>query len=729
MKKLFLTFSLCFFSVLIFGQAPQSFSYQAVAYNSMGAVINTVVSLKISILDGSASATAVYSESFPSVTPDGHGIYSLNIGLGTVLSGTFATINWGNGAKFIKVEMDPTGTATTYTVVGTNQLMSVPYALYSINSSNGVEMVSNIDALRNLSVSLPQDENKVVYMKGYYTEADGGEGFFIYKNAETIPDKGGLFIKPITITQTPLSETPQEKGRWVRQYSGPINAIYFGVVKYPRYNPPATTTGTNYSNAQRINNAIEYVNNYNLGYLWGNPGGIINPSNERPQDMSIYLPSGSYYLDDTITLYKEVNIKGDLATRLIPTKVFKGDYVFEISHGPIEKFSLDKIEIDFGESKVGVGGIHFKAQLASGDFSAGAANGTIKGIRMRSLTGHGIYLEGGVGESGLEASQYLNFQDVFIERRPGNNNCLRITGASYNNVFLNCQFQIHFQKKVELSDTSSNIFISTTENIPQSKSGQIAFIDCATGGVPTKGVFFGAKIEKANNITFENCWFEDTEIAISVTNSDAINVQNCYFANAAGLGSLDIPSATNNEGACITVENSFVTIERCHSAVSKPNSKQLEKELFIRGIGDNNVINARNNSFQDIRLSNTFGITQYATVQNIGIPIYGSSPTTTIPGIEIGGKKIVLIHANKSNNTIKRINSTINAGETLFIRAENYELHIEAWNSSSETASRNIYLGSASSLTLTPGQGAYFLKLDGINNDEKCSYQLLSVTN
>ncbi|GBL34553.1 hypothetical protein EMGBS15_01480 [Filimonas sp.] len=47
-----------------------------------------------------------------------------------MVSGSFSTINWANGPYFVKTETDPTG-GTTYTISGTSQLMSVPYALYA----------------------------------------------------------------------------------------------------------------------------------------------------------------------------------------------------------------------------------------------------------------------------------------------------------------------------------------------------------------------------------------------------------------------------------------------------------------------------------------------------------------------------------------------------------------------------------------------------------------------
>ncbi len=132
---LLLTFLVAFFS---YSQVPQGISYQAVAFNAGGnPVVNGNVGVKISILNNSISGTVVYSETHTKTT-NAQGLYNLNIGQGTPTVGTFSSINWGTNSKFLKVEVDPTG-GTNYTIVGTNQLMSVPYALYAekVNNAGG----------------------------------------------------------------------------------------------------------------------------------------------------------------------------------------------------------------------------------------------------------------------------------------------------------------------------------------------------------------------------------------------------------------------------------------------------------------------------------------------------------------------------------------------------------------------------------------------------------------
>jgi hypothetical protein len=61
-------------------------------------------------------------------------MFSVNVGQGTPVTGTFAGINWGTNAKFMQVEIDPAG-GSSYIDMGTQQMMSVPYALYASNVS------------------------------------------------------------------------------------------------------------------------------------------------------------------------------------------------------------------------------------------------------------------------------------------------------------------------------------------------------------------------------------------------------------------------------------------------------------------------------------------------------------------------------------------------------------------------------------------------------------------
>lgn len=121
------------FVEILFAQAPQGINYQAVIRNSSGAVlVSTNVTLRMSILQGTSSGTVAYAEKH-SVSTNATGAVNVVIGQGTILSGTFSNINWANGPYFIETAYDVNNSGA-YTVLGTQQLMSVPYALYAANS-------------------------------------------------------------------------------------------------------------------------------------------------------------------------------------------------------------------------------------------------------------------------------------------------------------------------------------------------------------------------------------------------------------------------------------------------------------------------------------------------------------------------------------------------------------------------------------------------------------------
>jgi hypothetical protein len=132
-------------------QAPQKMSYQAVIRdNSNALVTNQIIGMQISILQGSAIGSAVYAET-QTPTTNANGLASIEIGGGTVISGNFATINWANGPYFIKTETDPTG-GINYTITGTSQLLSVPYAQYAEKSGNPILQAGSGIIIQNDSI-------------------------------------------------------------------------------------------------------------------------------------------------------------------------------------------------------------------------------------------------------------------------------------------------------------------------------------------------------------------------------------------------------------------------------------------------------------------------------------------------------------------------------------------------------------------------------------------------
>ncbi|MEY3126699.1 MAG: hypothetical protein RL273_852, partial [Bacteroidota bacterium] len=120
----------------IFAQAPQKMSYQAVIRNSNDSLlVSTTVGMRISLVQSSPTGTVVFSET-QTATTNANGLVSLQIGMGTAVSGTFAGIDWAAGPYYVKTETDLSG-GTNYTITSSNEILSVPYALFSANGTPG----------------------------------------------------------------------------------------------------------------------------------------------------------------------------------------------------------------------------------------------------------------------------------------------------------------------------------------------------------------------------------------------------------------------------------------------------------------------------------------------------------------------------------------------------------------------------------------------------------------
>lgn len=114
-------------------QSPQMFNYQGVARDNSGNILaNQAIGLQIDLHQTTPSGTVVFSETHVDTT-NAFGLFNIMIGGGTPLVSTISAIDWSNGPYFVKVSMDASG-GTSYTSMGTSQLLSVPYALYAENS-------------------------------------------------------------------------------------------------------------------------------------------------------------------------------------------------------------------------------------------------------------------------------------------------------------------------------------------------------------------------------------------------------------------------------------------------------------------------------------------------------------------------------------------------------------------------------------------------------------------
>ncbi|MEM9258587.1 MAG: hypothetical protein AAGA62_03005, partial [Bacteroidota bacterium] len=182
---------------MVFGQSPEAFKYQAVLRDAANVPLpEQQVGVRISILAGSASGTVVYEE-FHRLTTSPIGLINLNVGQGVPILNAFTDIAWEEGDHYLRVEVNQAG-GNNYQLVGTSQLLSVPYALFSTDADSArvagsVELFAGdgitIDGntITNAKPSLWQLENGVVFVE------DNQVGIGITGAAE-MPEDADLFV-------------------------------------------------------------------------------------------------------------------------------------------------------------------------------------------------------------------------------------------------------------------------------------------------------------------------------------------------------------------------------------------------------------------------------------------------------------------------------------------------------------------------------------------------------
>ncbi len=238
-------------------QSPEKMSYQAVVRNSSNQLVtNHAVGMRISILQGTANGTAVYTET-QTPTSNANGLVTLEIGGGSIISGTFVSIDWSNGPYFLKTETDPTG-GTNYSITGTSQLLSVPYALYA----KTVASYSEIDPVfgvwnKSTGISIPTSQvsdfqtsvtnnpavlaNTAKVTNATHTGDVTGSGAL---TLATVNSNVGTFNN-ITINAKGLA-TAGSNVSYLTSEADPIVKVINGIVKSNGTSISAATAGTDY---------------------------------------------------------------------------------------------------------------------------------------------------------------------------------------------------------------------------------------------------------------------------------------------------------------------------------------------------------------------------------------------------------------------------------------------------------------------------------------------------
>lgn len=222
MQKFIMSFilanSIC---ALLIAQPPQAFKYQVVVRDGSGDLINNQsVAFSLSILDGGSSGTLIYNE-VQTVTTNQFGLASLSVGAGIATTSTFENIDWGSGSKFLKVECDPSG-GNTFTYLGSSQLLSVPYALYSNRSGdwirNGDQLYSSNSGFVGIGTTSPSAKLDVAGEAETGISVSSSGSYGIWSKSDT-PSAAAILGEGLTSDSWGVYGYNQYGGIAVRGYS------------------------------------------------------------------------------------------------------------------------------------------------------------------------------------------------------------------------------------------------------------------------------------------------------------------------------------------------------------------------------------------------------------------------------------------------------------------------------------------------------------------------------
>lgn len=133
-----------------FAQAPDAVNYQAVARDASGSLLaNANLDVRMGIYSGPGASTLVYEETH-TLSTNQFGLFSLKIGQGTTLSGTFSSIDWGSDEHHLKVEVDD---GSGYADLGTSQLVTSPYSFHARTAEKATN--TNLDELSDVNAPTP----------------------------------------------------------------------------------------------------------------------------------------------------------------------------------------------------------------------------------------------------------------------------------------------------------------------------------------------------------------------------------------------------------------------------------------------------------------------------------------------------------------------------------------------------------------------------------------------
>lgn len=148
---------------VVIGQVPSRMNYQAIIRdNTNQLVASRTIRMRISMLNDSANAASVYTETHQATTSS-QGNVSIEIGGGTVVSGKYTAIQWNKGKVFVKVETDVNG-GNNYGLSQTVQMLSVPFSNYAGESESSRYLLDEYVSIWTNSAIVNLEVNKKYFI-------------------------------------------------------------------------------------------------------------------------------------------------------------------------------------------------------------------------------------------------------------------------------------------------------------------------------------------------------------------------------------------------------------------------------------------------------------------------------------------------------------------------------------------------------------------------------------
>ena len=351
--------------LLLFGQSvPQGVNYQAVATNSLGLeLINQTISIRASVLSNSANGTIEWEE-IHTTTTDTFGLFNLIIGQGTSTgngsTSNFSDINWGANTHFLKIEMDING-GSTYSHMGTNQMMSVPYALYAENTNIDYDSIASIlsnDSTFVTSVSGGINRNTdFLYPEGL----DGNIVYHNFSNSYTVPYGKNLYIINY-FSSWNQSEALKIDGNTI--YSGYSNNFGSGAGQHRLINPITVRSG------QVVSNSSTSANSTFIGLLTDE---VVVPLT-HDLDSNYLVPSGKKLLITNIYSSSQ-----NSTLKIDGNDAYAG-YSNNFGSGAGQHRLYNPIIVSGGQIITGAYDINFNGYLVDDDYFSSSSNSSTSSL-------------------------------------------------------------------------------------------------------------------------------------------------------------------------------------------------------------------------------------------------------------------------------------------------------------------------------------------------------------